>query len=254
MSLSTATVTAAAITIQMALVTGGEYRPLYMKSDSELIFVPDFMIDVMPVTNEAFYRFSEQQPQWQKQSIPSLFAESNYLAHWSQNGGHWTPKPDEKHHAVVNISWFAADAYCHIQGKRLPSVDEWEYAGLASETRPNGSEEDGYHQRILDWYAKPVQHRVVGQGPANYWGIKDLHGVTWEWTQDFNSALTSGESRGDSSINTDLYCAAAATGSSDPSDYAAFMRYGFRSSLQARFTLNNLGFRCAQDINKDSAS
>ena len=78
MSLSAATVTAAAISIQMVLVTGGEYRPLYMKSDSELISVADFMIDVMPVTNQAFYHFSEQESRWQKQSIPSLFAENNY--------------------------------------------------------------------------------------------------------------------------------------------------------------------------------
>ena len=152
MSLSAATVTAAAISIQMVLVTGGEYRPLYMKSDSELISVADFMIDVMPVTNQAFYHFSEQESRWQTQSIPSLFAENNYLAHWSENNGHWTPKSGEQQYAVVNVSWFAA-----------------------------------------------------------------------------------------------------ASGSADPSDYAAFMRYGFRSSLQAKFTLNNLGFRCAQDINKDSA-
>ena len=30
-------------------------------------------------------------------------------------------------------------------------------------------------------------------------------------------------------------------------DYAAFMRYGFRSSLKAPYTLANLGFRGAKD-------
>ena len=190
--------------------------------------------------------------QWKKASIPSLLAEKCDLSHWNNYTDDWKPKNGQGLKAVANVSWFAADAYCRTQGKRLPNVDEWEYVGLDSEKRKNGSEEDGDNQRILNWYAQPSKHSVVGQGPANYWGVKDLHGTHWEWTEDFNSALTSGESRGDSSANTDLYCAAAAVGSSDPSDYAAFMRYGFRSSLQAKFTLNNLGFRCAKDINKDS--
>ena len=34
----------------------------------------------------------------------------------------------------------------------------------------------------------------------------------------------------------------------DFADYAAFMRYAYRSSLQARYTTGNLGFRCARDV------
>ncbi|MDC2887990.1 hypothetical protein [Psychrosphaera algicola] len=43
-------------------------------------------------------------------------------------------------------------------------------------------------------------------------GVKDLHGLIWEWTEDFNSALVSGESRSDSNINQKLFCAAGAQG------------------------------------------
>ena len=68
-------------------------------------------------------------------------------------------------------------------------------------------------------------------------------------TDDFNSNLVSGESRGDSTVNKDLYCASGSAGAVNPSDYAAFMRYGFRSSLNAKFTLGSLGFRCAADGN-----
>ncbi|MFT6733520.1 MAG: sulfatase modifying factor 1 [Polaribacter sp.] len=73
-----------------------------------------------------------------------------------------------------------------------------------------------------------------------------MHGVVWEWTEDFNSSLVNGESRNDSSIDSKLFCSAGAAGSADPSNYAAFMRFGFRSSLQAKFTLGSLGFRCAK--------
>jgi len=159
----------------------------------------------------------------------------------------WVPDASQNQAAVTHVSWFAAQAYCEAQGKRLPTIGEWEFVARASESSPDGSQEPGYNQRILDWYAKPNLNASIGLTPKNYWGVKDLHGLIWEWTEDFNSNLISGESRADASIDTSLYCAAAATDAADPSDYAAFMRYGFRSSLQARFTISNLGFRCAKN-------
>jgi formylglycine-generating enzyme required for sulfatase activity len=242
-----------ALALEMVAITAGEYRPLYMREDSELIRVDDFLIDETPVSNLDYYRFTQAANDWRKGAIPDLFSEPNYLAHWSQIEGVWQPAAAQNHQAVVNVSWFAANAYCKKQGKRLPTVAEWEYVASASETSPDGSQDEDYNQRILDWYAKPASHGTIGKRPANYWGVKDLHGLNWEWTLDFNSILTSGESRADASVNTDLYCAAAASGSADPSDYAAFMRYGFRSSLSATFAINNLGFRCASDISKEDS-
>ena len=236
----------------MVTITGGDFRPLYMKKNSDLSSVNNFQIDITPVSNLAFYEFTQQATNWRKENIPTLFSEKNYLAHWSVKDNVWQPASSQYQQAVVNVSWFVADAYCKHQGKRLPTIAEWEYVARASETGPDGSQEETYRQRILDWYARPGSNDAIGQRQANYWGIQDLHGLNWEWTLDFNAMLTSGESRADSSINTDLYCAAAASDSSDPGDYAAFMRYGFRSSLSARFTINNLGFRCAKDISKDA--
>lgn len=232
----------------MVAISGGQYRPLYMKKDSELYSVGEFLLDSVPVSNLSYFEFTQQYGKWRKSNIPTLFAEENYLGHWRKMDDTWLPDASQAQQPVVNVSWFAADAYCRHWGKRLPSVAEWEYVARASETEVDGSKEAGYRQKILDWYARPTIGRNIGQRPPNYWGVQDLHGLTWEWTQDFNSALTSGESRADGSVNTDLYCAAAAAGSTDPGDYAAFMRYGFRSSLKARYTINNLGFRCAADI------
>ena len=144
---------------------------------------------------------------------------------------------------MVNVSWFAANAYCTSVGKRLPTIDEWEYAGLASETKANGTDEESYNRRILDWYASGGRRglRNVGQGKPNFWGVYDMHGMIWEWTEDFNSSqLTS------SNVDPGSFCGGGASNSTDPSNYAAFMRYGIRTSLQAPFVLNNLGFRCAK--------
>ncbi|STZ52712.1 Serine/threonine-protein kinase pkn1 [Neisseria dentiae] len=145
---------------------------------------------------------------------------------------------------VTNVSWFAAHAYCTAQGKRLPTIDEWEFAGQASQTRINGTAEPGYNRTILDWYAEGSRKglRDVGQSKPNYWGIHDMHGLIWEWTEDFNSSLLTSAS----AAGSNMFCSGASAGSADPSDYAAFMRYGIRTSLQAKFVLHNLGFRCAK--------
>jgi len=73
-----------------------------------------------------------------------------------------------------------------------------------------------------------------------------MHGLIWEWTENFNNSLVTGESRSDSTLNQQMFCGSAAIGAVDPSDYAAFMRYGFRSSLEAKYTVSSLGFRCAR--------
>ena len=68
-----------------------------------------------------------------------------------------------------------------------------------------------------------------------------MQGLIWEWTEDCNSSLLSS-----GSADANMFCSGAAIGTSDPSDYAAFLRYGLRTSLQAKFSLHNLGFRCAK--------
>ena len=58
---------------------------------------------------------------------------------------------------VIFVSWYAAQAYCQAQQKRLPTVAEWEYVAQASFIQKDGSQEKGYNQKILDWYAKAAK-------------------------------------------------------------------------------------------------
>lgn len=233
--------------VNMVRIPDGDYRPLYMSKDSPQTQVGSFSIDVMPVSNQQYFSFITANPRWQAQNIAHIFAEPQYLQHWQYKGEIHSPPATQLNSPVINVSWFAAQAYCRSLNKRLPTVAEWERVASASETQADGSQEKSYQQRILQWYSLPSREQLpaVGTSAANFWGVQDLHGLIWEWTEDFNSALVSGESRGDSNIDQKLFCAAGSQGAADPSNYAAFMRYGFRSSLQAKFTLPNLGFRCA---------
>jgi formylglycine-generating enzyme required for sulfatase activity len=236
----------------MANITAGEYRPLYLSKDSPMVIVSSFRLDKTPVTNQQFQSFVSQNPKWQRDAAVNLFVENNYLSHWQKTSNQYEPNSTDLEKPVIFVSWYAAQAYCQAQQKRLPTIAEWEYVAQASFIQKDGSLEKGYNQKILDWYAKAAKQAPteVGKDEANYWGVHNMHGLIWEWTEDFNSNLISGESRDDSSVNKDLYCASGSAGAVNPSDYAAFMRYGFRSSLSAKFTLGSLGFRCAIDGNE----
>jgi len=231
---------------EMVLVNGGDFIPLY-GTDSATVVVRDFKMDIYPVTNSDYLAFVKKYPKWRKSKIIRLFSDESYLGRWEDDltlGADFLPNSP-----VTSVSWFAAKAYCECQGKRLPTVDEWEFAAMADENIPDARILKGYNQKILTWYEAPRTFKnTIGSTFKNYWGIHDLHGLVWEWTLDFNSVLISGESRKDVDKDSNLFCGSAAVGASDLMNYAAFMRYAFRGSIKANYTGRNLGFRCVKDV------
>jgi formylglycine-generating enzyme len=236
------------VTTEMALVKGGSYVPLYGKKQDKVI-VNDLYMDVYPVTNAEFLDFVKKNEKWQKSNAKKIFADDNYLVKWQNDTLlNADAKPNSP---VTNVSWFAANAYCDCQGKRLATVDEWEYVGMADENIADARKLETYNQMILDWYEKPKTYQnEIGNTFKNYFGIYDLHGLVWEWTSDFNSILITGESRTDSAENKNLFCGSGSLNATDLMNYAAFIRYAFRGSIKANYSVQNLGFRCVKDIEK----
>ena len=230
----------------MVHIPDGYYIPLFKENEQIQQFPVDaFFLDIHQVTNQEFQDFVMANPKWGSNKIKPIFADQNYLHHLkSELADSQSGQP------VTNVSWFAARAYCKSKNKRLPTVAEWEYVARASENKPEGKDEPGFNQLILEWYSKPATLDLpsVDSTTSNYWGVKGMHGVVWELVNDINTSLVTGESRGDSQLENALYCGAGAASSVDPSDYAAFMRYATRSSYEARYTLASMGFRCAKSI------
>ncbi|WP_413569726.1 formylglycine-generating enzyme family protein [Bdellovibrio sp. HCB117] len=223
------------------LIPAGEFKmPAVLSKKS--IPVKAFYLDRDPVTNKEFLEFIKLNPEWAKSKTKRIFADKNYLNHWSHDFSYEDSRYDKM--PVVQVSWYAARSYCFWKGGRLPTIAEWEYVALFP--FPGGPP---LQSLILEWYGKSSEWPLpaVMSGRANSAGIYDLHGLIWEWVEDFNSSLVTGESRADSALDKNLFCGAGSAGAADPSDYAAFMRYAFRSSLKAAYTVQNLGFRCAQD-------
>lgn len=233
---------------EMNEVKRGAFVPLF-GSDSNGVFVKDFLLDVYPVSNQEYLDFVKEYPKWQKSKVLRIFADKNYLRKWksdTETGELVNPKA-----AITNVSWYAAKDYCACQGKRLPSMDEWEYAAMASETKKNAQTDSIFNQQIIEGYELPKTYKKnVGSIYKNYWGIWDMHGLVWEWTSDFNSVLISGESRQDVDTERNLFCGSASINASNLMDYAAFMRYAFRGSIKANYGVQTLGFRCAKSKKK----
>ena len=234
---------------EMRCIPAGVYRPLFRANDDpKEVPVKSFAFDVVPVTNRDFLEFVRANPKWQRSNVKRLFAEESYLKHWASDlelGTNASPSAP-----VTFVSWFAAKAYAQWKGKRLPSVAEWEYAAAASPIRPDGENDPAFVKQIQTWYATPTPPMIsaVGLGPTNFFGVQDLHGLVWEWVLDFNTAMVTGDARGDTGLDRQLFCGSGSLGVKDTANFAAFMRYGYRSSLKASYTVHNLGFRCAKDL------
>ncbi len=229
----------------MVAIKGGGYTPLYSKEAGPRRVAP-FFLDECQVTNRDFLTFVTEHPEWQRSRIEPTQADATYLNHWRAD----LDPGDEAVLAapVTNVSWFAAKAYCAARGKRLPTQDEWEFSALADAGRADASKDQEFQKTLLEWYSKPSRGGLPPAATAepNFYGVRGLHGLVWEWVGDFNSSMVMGDSRGDNSLERKLFCGGSSLLASDVGNYAAFMRYAFRSSLEGTFCVNSLGFRGAK--------
>lgn len=79
---------------------------------------------------------------------------------------------------------------------------------------------------------------AFGKYNKNFTG--SLSKALYEWTFDFN----------ETDFQSGSICGGAGANSNDPENYNAFIRFGFRNSLKANYSLDNLGFRCVAGTGK----
>lgn len=103
---------------------------------------------------------------------------------------------------VEHVTWKQAARFCELLSSlpderragrryRLPTEAEWEYACRAGTTTPfnTGDTLERHQARFASKsLTEPKKTRRVGSYPPNPWGLFDMHGNVWEWTNDWFSA------------------------------------------------------------------
>jgi sulfatase modifying factor 1 len=242
----------------LAHIPAGRWRPLYRTASVARSADPApggdsapppasevtaFELEVVPVSNADFLRFVEAVPAWRRSRTPELMAAPSYLAHWAGDLELGRVSPTAP---VTRVSWFAARAYARWVGRRLPTTAEWERAAVALDA--TGVPDRGLAARALRWCSTLEVLAEVGSTPADLHGVRDLHSL-WEWTEDWNASLLSGEQRG-ARGDDGRFCGGGALGATRRDDMPAFMREALRGSIEGRDALGSLGFRCAADASR----
>ena len=228
-------------------VGGGKFASvLPADANAADVVVAPFRLRTEPVTNAEFLAFVTAHPEWRRDRVARVFAEPRYLERWESPTSLGESAAPEQ--PVVQVSWFAARTFCASEAARLPTWNEWEFAAAADATRADARSDPTWREAILSWYARPSNETPANiGGGANFYGVRDLHGVIWEWVEDFNALLVAGDSRDQNDPDRLKFCGAGALNLRDRENYAVLMRVAMLSSLKAADTTGSLGFRCAKE-------
>ena len=149
---------------------------------------------------------------------------------------------------VINVSWDDAQAYVSWlsfktgQSYRLLSESEWEYVARAGTTTPFhfgetiSTDQVNYNRN----FTVPV-----GSFPSNAFGLYDVHGNVWEWTQDCWNGGYSG-APGDGSAWARGDCSMRVLRGGSWGYIPGNLRSAFRVRLVTVDRSINVGFRVAR--------
>lgn len=175
------------------------------------VIVPPFLIGRFEVTRDEFTEYFRATRQ---RTDNACWAEGSDGKRYEYRGLTWRKPgfPQTGRDPIVCINWFEARAFTgwltKVTGRRyrLPSEAEWEYAARAGSTGPRPFAADATtfcgranvgDQSLADAY----KHRrdtarygvcsdgfpftaPVGSFPPNAFGLHDMLGNVWEWTED----------------------------------------------------------------------
>ena len=158
-----------------------EARP--QRQHRHLVHTGGFAIDKYPVTNARFKSFLDATG-WKPR-----FSQ-NFLRHWQ--GAASSPVTGTEEQPVRWVSLGDARAFCAAEGKRLPHSWEWSVAaegfGEKKPAYPWGDTWDSAYVPSHTTGREMGEPAIVGTHPAgssSSFGVEDLVGTIWQWSDEF---------------------------------------------------------------------
>jgi sulfatase modifying factor 1 len=239
------------------------------------VAVDAFFMDRYEVTNRDFSRFvaaTHYVTESEKQGSSGVFDPGTARwgavkgADWRHPEGPSSSLAGRWNQPVVHVSWDDATAYAKWAGKRLPTEAEWEHAARGrregalfvwgDELTPHGRYQANTWQgdfperdRGDDGFTRIAP---VGRFRPNDFGLYDMAGNVWEWTNDWFAPYPAepgvvtnpaGPPEGSEKVirGGSWLCAA---------NYCAGYRVGARQKTPPDSGLNNVGFRCVRSVTR----
>jgi formylglycine-generating enzyme required for sulfatase activity len=167
-------------------------------------------------------------------------------------------------HPVVCVSWEDAKSYVSwlssstSKGYRLLSESEREYVARAGTTTPFwwgttvSTDQANYDGNVAYGPGGKTGHWRMATVPvdsfaANPWGLYNVHGNVWEWTEDCWTQANAGNP-GDGRARLDGNCSLRVRRGASWSNYPHTIRAARRYMEPPGNRLNNIGFRVARTL------
>ena len=157
---------------------------------------------------------------------------------------------------VESVEWYEVQQFITKlnqktgQKYRLPNEAEWEYAARAETTAEWSFGNDESKLGNYAWYGgnSGSKTQAVGQKLPNAFGLYDMHGNVWEWTQDCWHENYAGAPTDGSAWTTGCRGNYRVRRGGSWTDDPAILRSASRDWILPDFRSIYLGFRLARDL------